>query len=131
MSLEITGTLIKLYEEKVFNSTRVEGGFRVREFVIRTHDNFPQEIVFQLTQNKIELLNSVQLNSEIRVKFNLKGRESNGRHYNSLDAWALDSAASNGGSVVSNPSQISQSAAPAPVLNNNNPSPESEEDLPF
>ncbi|MFM2195931.1 MAG: hypothetical protein RL092_1531, partial [Bacteroidota bacterium] len=38
MSLEVTGTLIKFYDEKTFPS-----GFCVREFVIRTEEQYPQE----------------------------------------------------------------------------------------
>ena len=57
MSLEVTGTLIKFYDERTFPS-----GFCVREFVIRTEEQYPQEIVLQATGNaqrrdKIDTLN--------------------------------------------------------------------------
>jgi len=132
MSLEVTGTLIKFYDERTFPS-----GFCVREFVIRTEEQYPQEIVLQATGNaqrrdKIDTLNKFNLNDVIRVKFNLRGREAAGRHYNSLDAWSIDSAANAGGAAVSNPSQMAQpAAAPAPnYAANTNPSAE-DEDLPF
>ena len=135
MSLEVTGTLIKFYDEKSFPS-----GFCVREFVIRTEEQYPQEIVLQAAGNaqrrdKLDTLNKFNLNDVIRVKFNLRGRESGGRHYNSLDAWSIELASNAAGAQVNNPSQMTQpsaSTAAAPTyVSNENPGSSEEEDLPF
>ena len=68
MSLEVTGTLIKFYDEKTFPS-----GFCVREFVIRTEEQYPQEIVLQATGNaqrrdKIDTLNKFNIN-DVKIDY--------------------------------------------------------------
>jgi hypothetical protein len=69
----------------------------------------------------------------VKVKFNLRGREYNGRHFVSLDMWAID-VASAGNTSASNPSTMGNSSAPvsAPVMNEN-PSDNNADgdDLPF
>jgi single-strand DNA-binding protein len=136
MSLEVTGTLIKFYDEKTFPS-----GFCVREFVLRTDEKYPQEVVLQVTGNaqgrdKIDMLTKFNINDVLRVKFNLRGREASGRHYNSLDAWAIDLASNAGGAQATNPSQMAQNAPAPTYASNSNPivmegDVHGEEDLPF
>ena len=48
MSLELTGTLVKFYETKSFPS-----GFSIQEFVVRTDERYPQEILVQAAKEKI------------------------------------------------------------------------------
>lgn len=70
--------------------------FSKREFVITTDANtsYPQYISLQLTQDKCGLLDQFQVGDEMKVSFNLRGREWNGpegvRYFNSLEAWRLE-----------------------------------------
>jgi hypothetical protein len=128
MSLELTGTLVKFYETKTFPS-----GFSIQEFVVRTDERYPQEILVQAAKEKIDTLKNFKENDVVKVKFNLRGREYNGRHFVSLDMWAMD-VASAGNTSASNPSTMASSAAPAaaPVMNSNPVDNDSEgDDLPF
>lgn len=128
MSLELTGTLVKFYETKTFPS-----GFSIQEFVVRTDERYPQEILIQAAKEKIDTLKNFKENDVVKVKFNLRGREYNGRHFVSLDMWAMDIAAA-GNTSASNPSTMNTSAAPAsaPVMNNNPADNDAEgDDLPF
>jgi hypothetical protein len=128
MSLELTGTLVKFYETKTFPS-----GFSIQEFVVRTDERYPQEILIQAAKEKIDTLKNFKENDVVKVKFNLRGREYNGRHFVSLDMWAMDIAAA-GNTSASNPSTMNSSAAPAsaPVMNSNPADSDSEgDDLPF
>lgn len=128
MSLELTGTLVKFYEAKSFPS-----GFSIQEFVVRTDERYPQEILVQAAKEKIDALKSFKENDVVKVKFNLRGREYNGRHFVSLDMWAMDLAAA-GSTTASNPSTMGNSAAPAaaPVMNSNPADNDAEgDDLPF
>ncbi|MFM1771350.1 MAG: hypothetical protein RLZZ71_492 [Bacteroidota bacterium] len=128
MSLELTGTLVKFYETKTFPS-----GFSIQEFVVRTDERYPQEILIQAAKEKIDTLKNFKENDVVKVKFNLRGREYNGRHFVSLDMWAMDIAAA-GNTTASNPSTMSNSAAPsaAPVMNSNPADNDADgDDLPF
>jgi hypothetical protein len=128
MSLELTGTLVKFYETKSFPS-----GFSIQEFVVRTDERYPQEILVQAAKEKIDVLKNFKENDVVKVKFNLRGREYNGRHFVSLDMWTMDIAAA-GSTSASNPSTMGNSAAPAPApMMNDNPSNNDADgdDLPF
>lgn len=128
MSLELTGTLVKFYETKTFPS-----GFSIQEFVVRTDERYPQEILIQAAKEKIDTLKNFKENDVVKVKFNLRGREYNGRHFVSLDMWAMDIAAA-GNTTASNPSTMGNSASPAaaPVMNSNPADNDADgDDLPF
>ncbi len=128
MSLELTGTLVKFYETKSFPS-----GFSIQEFVVRTDERYPQEILVQAAKEKIDVLKNFKENDVVKVKFNLRGREYNGRHFVSLDMWTMDIAAA-GNTSASNPSTMGNSAAPvsAPVMNDNPADNNADgDDLPF
>ena len=89
--MEITGTLkVKNAEQKVSEK------FRKREFVITDNSSqYPQFIAFQLTQDRCSLLDSYNVGDEIKVQFNLRGREWTSpqgevKYFNSLEAWRLE-----------------------------------------
>lgn len=116
----ITGTL------KVKNAAQqVSEKFKKREFVITDNSSqYPQFISFQLTQDKCNLLDAYNLGDEIKVYFNLRGREwkdKNGetRYFNSLEAWKLEGNTSPGNSNDYNQSPAASFA------------PSQEDDLPF
>ena len=128
MSLELTGTLVKFYETKSFPS-----GFSIQEFVVRTDERYPQEVLVQAAKEKIDVLKNFKENDVVKVKFNLRGREYNGRHFVSLDMWTMEIAAA-GNTSASNPSTMSNSSAPvsAPVMNENPADNNADgDDLPF
>ena len=125
MSLELTGTLVKFYETKTFPS-----GFSIQEFVVRTDERYPQEILIQAAKEKIDTLKNFKENDVVKVKFNLRGREYNGRHFVSLDMWAMDIAAA-GNTSASNPSTMNSAAPAAAPVMNSNPADADGDDLPF
>jgi hypothetical protein len=81
---------------KVANPTQViSEKFSKREFVIETQDQYPQLIMFQATQEKCNLLDSIGVGSKLEVSFNLRGREWNSpagetKYFNTLEAWKID-----------------------------------------
>jgi hypothetical protein len=90
--MEITGLLrIKKDTEQVSDK------FKKREFVITDNSSqYPQHISFQLTQDKCELISQYPVGSEIKVHFNLRGREwvnpqGEPKYFNSLEAWRIES----------------------------------------
>ena len=84
--LKIKGA-IKLINEVNVISDR----FSVREFVITTlDDKYPQDILFQAVNDKIDMLSKLKKSHVVDVSFNLRGREYSApgkpvRYYNTLD----------------------------------------------
>jgi hypothetical protein len=85
--MEITGTI------KLINDTEViSDKYKKRTFVITTTDKYPQDIQFQASQDKVDILNGFKAGQSVTVSFNLRGREYNGKYYNSLETWKISFA---------------------------------------
>ena len=82
--MEVKGTIKAIFAEQVISDK-----FRKREFVLTTNDKYPQDVLFQLTQGNTDLIDTIRVGEEVDVKFNLRGKEYNGRYYVSLDAWQV------------------------------------------
>jgi hypothetical protein len=67
--------------------------FSVREFVITTADKYPQEVIFQTVNDKMDVIAPYGEGQEVEVYFNVRGREYNGRYFNTLDAWKVQGEA--------------------------------------
>ena len=97
MSYELAGKLI----EK-FDVIQVSDSFRKREFVVEKTENqggmeFTDHIKFQLTQDRCSLLDNLNLQDEIRVNFNIRGRrwvkDEKVSYFTNLEAWRLEKIA--------------------------------------
>ena len=77
---------------KLINPIKViSDKFSVREFVITTPDaKYPQDILFQTINDKMDVLETLGVGQQVEVSYNVRGRESNGRYYNTLDAWKIE-----------------------------------------
>lgn len=87
MSYEITGKLLKK-----FDTQQVSATFSKREFVIETDGQYPQQIKFELTNDKTVLIDHLEENTAITVFFNIDGREWNGKYFVNLKAWKIKTA---------------------------------------
>ncbi|MEM1219025.1 MAG: DUF3127 domain-containing protein, partial [Bacteroidota bacterium] len=75
MSYEAVGKLLKKYDTEQKSQT-----FQAREFVLEVVDGqYPQFIKFQLTQDRCSLLDPFEEGAEMKVHFDLRGREWNGK----------------------------------------------------
>lgn len=90
-SFETVG-LIKV----ILPTQQVSDKFAKREFVVTTEleSKYPQYVTFQLTQDKCALLDTINVGQEVKVHFNLRGREWNGpdgtKYFNTLEAWRIE-----------------------------------------
>jgi len=77
---------------KLINPIKViSDKFSVREFVVTTPDaKYPQDILFQTVNDKMAVLESLGVGQQVEVSYNVRGREFNGRYYNTLDAWKIE-----------------------------------------
>jgi Domain of unknown function (DUF3127) len=135
MSFQITGILKVKGAEQV-----VSDKFKKREFVLTDNTSqYPQHVSFQLAQDKCSLIDGFEVGQEIKVSFNLRGREWNDpksgqmKYFNSLDAWRIETnmatpAAAGSTSSMSAASSNSGAIAPAPVFSANAAD---DDDLPF
>lgn len=127
---KLTGTL------KVLNPTvQVSEKFSKREFVVTESSSmYPQDIMFQLTQDKCSLLDGYNVNDQIEVSFNLRGREWTSpqgevKYFNSLDAWRLDRVGAGAGIPASGPSAMN--LAPVTAASAEMNVEKADDDLPF
>mgnify|MGYP006353603569 CR=1 FL=1 len=129
---KLTGTV------KVINPTQqVSEKFMKREFVVTDSSGmYPQDIMFQSTQDKCSLLDSVQINDTVEVSFNLRGREwvspqGETRYFNTLEAWRIEKmgGANTGGGFGAPAEPMGMPSAPsAPNFGGGS---SEEDDLPF
>jgi len=82
--LTIKGAIKLINEVKVISDK-----FSVREFVVTTGDKYPQDILFSTVNDKMDLIAPYQVGQQVEVSFNIRGKEFNGRYYNTLDAWKV------------------------------------------
>ncbi|MGZ3882824.1 MAG: DUF3127 domain-containing protein [Bacteroidia bacterium] len=129
--MEVTGQL-----KVKFDTQRISDKFQKREFVLSTELStpYPQHVSFQLTQDKCALLDSYNVGDELKVQFNLRGREWNGpqgiKYFNTLEAWRIEKVSA--GAVSQGNTQQSSSSGQS---NNSGPvftsSVGDNDDLPF
>ena len=133
MSFEITGKLHKKYATEPKGDT-----FKVRELVLLTEDGqYPQYVKFQLTQDRCELLDQYEEGQKIKVHFDLRGREWQGKFFTNLNAWRLESIEDTQAQASNNndtPSASNSNFPPAPTMNDMPGDADSDngiDDLPF
>jgi single-strand DNA-binding protein len=89
MAYDLTGKVKLIQELKKFDS-----GFSKREMVVIVEDGkYPQEINIEFVQDKVSLLDNLQAGQEVTVTFDIRGREYNGRYFNNLQGWKIDTQA--------------------------------------
>ena len=87
MSYELTGTVNLLQDLQTFPS-----GFTKREVVVSVQDGqYSQEISIEFLKDKVALLDNLAPGQQVTISFNIQGREYNGRYYNNLQGWRIDS----------------------------------------
>lgn len=62
---------------KMIGETQTFGsnGFRKREVVVTTEEQYPQHIMVEFVQDKTDLLNNFQVGQPVKIGVNLRGRE--------------------------------------------------------
>jgi single-strand DNA-binding protein len=130
--MEVTGTL-----KVKFDTQKVSDRFQKREFVLSTELStpYPQHVSFQVTQDKCTMLDSYNEGDELKIQFNLRGREWNGpqgiKYFNTLEAWRIEkvgagSAQASQGSGNQKSNSVSENTNPVFTSNTND-----NDDLPF
>ena len=87
---------------KVINETQTwDSGFKKREVVITTDDQYPQDVKFEFLKDSVDLLDTVKVGDSVIVSFSIRGNEYNGKYYVNLTGNALKvNGETKSGSVV-------------------------------
>lgn len=86
MAFEIEGKL-----HKKFDTDQKTESFKAREFVLLVESGkYPQYVKFQLTQDRCSMIDPFEENQNIKVHFDLRGREWNDKYFTNLNAWRIE-----------------------------------------
>lgn len=75
-------------------TTSVSDKFKKREVTLKSQDDYPQYVTFQLTQDKCDLANNLKTGEVVEVQYNLRGRrweaqDGTIKYFNSIEAWTM------------------------------------------
>ena len=138
MALELEGTLAQKLPVQSGHSAR--GPWAKQEFILEYPDgNFTAKACFTAWgQDKVQDLGKYQVGDKVKVSFNLKSREYNGRWYNDLQIWKIAPAGAQPAAPAQPAPQARPAAqapaypqAPAPTLEDMPADSDGAEDLPF
>jgi hypothetical protein len=86
MEQTIKGTIHLKYEAK-----KVTEKLTVRDFVIKVgNETYPQFVIIQLINDNVSLLDQFQVNEMVGITYLLRGREYNGKYYNTVQAVRIE-----------------------------------------
>lgn len=81
---------------KLINETQTFGerGFRKRDIVITTNEEYPQMLLIEFVQDKCDLLDNYQVGASVDISINLRGREwinpeGEAKYFNSIQGWRI------------------------------------------
>ena len=89
--MEVQGKIKLIGETQSIGSN----GFRKRELVVTTDEQYPQMIMIEFVQDKCDLLNSYSVGQDVKVSINLRGREwinpqGEAKYFNAIQGWRIE-----------------------------------------
>ncbi|TJY37995.1 DUF3127 domain-containing protein [Pontimicrobium aquaticum] len=89
--MEVQGKIKVIGETQTFGTN----GFRKREIVVTTEEQYPQHIMIEFVQDKTDLLNNYQVGQQVKININLRGREwvnpqGETKYFNSIQGWRIE-----------------------------------------
>ena len=118
----ITGKLKLINETKEYGSN----GFKKREVVITTEEQYTQDLLIEFIQDKCDLLNSYQVGQSVKVDINLRGREWESpqgeiKYFNSIQGWRIEKLFSDNDDSTIPPVHPAEAFEPADEINKEEP----------
>lgn len=73
----------------------VSSSFKKRELVVSTEEQYPQHILINFVQDKVDLLNGISIGDTVKVSINLRGREwvnpeGDVKYFNDIQGWKVE-----------------------------------------
>ncbi len=125
--MEVTGRVKMVEQTKEVGSS----GFRKRDIVVTTDEQYPQHISVQFVQDKCDILDAYKVGDNVKIDINLRGREwTNPQgetvYFNTIQGWRIAKIQADAPAQGVPPIPAAQSFAPA-----DNFKEEDHDDLPF
>jgi hypothetical protein len=113
--MEITGIIKVIGDTNVFGSN----SFKKRDLVITTIEQYPNDIIIQFTQQRCDLLDSLQVGQNVKVYINIRGREWTNpqgeiKYFNTIEGWKIEVIQTTNVANQQPVQQPAAQAAPAP-----------------
>ena len=89
--MEVLGKIKVLGDIKTYG----DNGFRKREVVLTTQEQYPQHLLIEFIQDRCELLDSFNVGENVKISINLRGREWENpegevKYFNSIHGWRIE-----------------------------------------
>ena len=89
--MEVQGRIKMIDETKTYGNN----GFRKREVVVTTEEQYPKHILVEFVQDKCDLLNNDSVGQMVKISINLRGREwvnpqGETKYFNSIQGWRIE-----------------------------------------
>ena len=89
--MEVEGKLKVIGETKEYGSN----GFRKREVVLTTEEQYPQFLNIEFIQDKTDVVDNFNVGDQVKIGINLKGREwvspqGETKYFNSIQGWRIE-----------------------------------------
>ena len=89
--MEIQGRIKQIFPSQLIG----QNGFEKRDLVITTEEQYPQTIIIQFTQQRCDLLDSLQVGQNVKVYINIRGREWTNqqgeiKYFNTIEGWKIE-----------------------------------------
>jgi single-strand DNA-binding protein len=84
-SFQIEGVIHLIGERE--NKT---GSFTTRDLVLMLDGRYPEYPRLQFTQDRADLLDKYSIGEQVRVHFDLRGREWQGKYFTNLNGWRIE-----------------------------------------
>jgi len=129
--MEIQGKIISALPERSGTSQRTGNAWKVQEFVVETHDQYPKKMAFEVFgEDRLQRFN-IQVGQEVNIAFDIDAHEYNGRWFNSIRAYDVRLVDGQAQAAVQTVAPEGMPVPDAPIANNVEPAGDSAEDLPF
>ena len=113
--MEIQGRIKQIFPSQMIG----QNGFEKRDLVITTEEQYPQTIIIQFTQQRCDLLDSLQVGQRVKVYVNIRGREwtnpqGETKYFNTIEGWKIEVIQTTNVANQQPVQQPAAQAAPAP-----------------
>ena len=124
--MDISGKIKLINETKEYGSN----GFRKREVVVTTEEQYPRDLLIEFIQDKCDILDSYKVGESVKIDINLRGREWESpqgeiKYFNSIQGWRIEKFSESNENDIP-PVPNNETFEQSEDLNNDEP-----DDLPF
>ncbi len=125
--MDVQGTIKVIDDTKEYGSN----GFRKREMVLTTEEQYPQVLPIEFVQDKTSVLDTYNVGDKVKVSVNLRGREwvspqGETKYFSSIQGWRIERVQANASSNDAAPVPPADQFEPANDFNE-----DEHDDLPF